>query len=345
MKTIALYLAMLATALFSKTYAQSDFATKINNLSVKTEKVISEEKATLTNLIEAVNNQLSFGTITAAEADARKKQLAEESANRIDAKLAEIDAERNALIQAKIEGKAETKNGEDDKTRTFSFVYKSKDSIKELKGELRTTTQFVFAIGLNNLVTNGSVANSDYRVYKSRFYEWGFTYNTRIVPNSQLYHIKYGLSLQYNDLRPTDNRVLVDNGRTTDLEVSAAHQDSRFRNVNLVFPVHFELDFSPTKEKNGAKIFRSHESFRIGLGGYTGFSVKSKQVQRFESAGYDTRATTKGDWNTNDFIYGLSAYAGYGQISLYAKYDINPLFRHNTVEQRNASIGIRFDFN
>ncbi len=344
MKSITLYLALFLTSILCKVYAQSDFTSRLNDLSLKMEKAITDEKAQLANQLEAINNQLTFGTITAAEAETKKKQLATESAARLDEKLAEIDQERNSLIQNKIDGKTELAQNDSTKTKNYYFSISSK-SLRKKNGELRTTTQFVFAIGLNNVVTNGSVANSDFRVYKSRFYEWGFTYNTRLDKNKQLFHLKYGLSLQYNDLRPTDNRTFVDNGATTDLVVSPTQQESRFRNVNLVLPVHFELDFSKTKEKEGKKIFNSHDSFRIGLGGYTGLSVRSKQVQRFENSGYDTKATTKGDWNTNDFIYGLSAYIGYGEISLYAKYDLNPLFKNNAIDQRNISMGIRFDFN
>ncbi|WP_298142850.1 hypothetical protein [Flavobacterium sp.] len=346
MKSITLYLALLLTSLFCKVYAQSDFSEKMNELSLKMEKTISDEKELLANQLEAVNNQLSFGTLTAAEAEAKKKQLSTESATRLDEKLAEIDEERNLLIQNKIEGKVELAKSDSTKTKNYTFAINSKNKDKFKYGELRTTTQFVFAIGLNNVVTDGSIANSDYRVYKSRFYEWGFTYNTRLDKNSQLFHIKYGLSLQYNDLRPTDNRYLVDNGETTDLVTSPVVQDdSRFRNVNLVFPVHFELDFSKTKDRDGRKIFLSHDSFRLGIGGYTGFNVKSKQIQKYDVAGYDTRTVTRGDWNTNNFIYGLSGYIGYGQISLYAKYDLNPLFKDNAVDQRNISMGLRFDFN
>ena len=53
----------------------------------------------------------------------------------------------------------------------------------------------------------------------------------------------------------------------------------------------------------------------------------------------------KGDFNVSDLTYGLSAYIGYGATSLYAKYDINPMFKNNNIDQNNVSLGIRFDFN
>ena len=53
----------------------------------------------------------------------------------------------------------------------------------------------------------------------------------------------------------------------------------------------------------------------------------------------------RGDFNTSNFIYGLSTYIGYKETSLYLKYDLNPLFTDNAVKQNNVSLGLRFDFN
>ncbi|MES2544957.1 MAG: hypothetical protein V4548_08735 [Bacteroidota bacterium] len=65
----------------------------------------------------------------------------------------------------------------------------------------------------------------------------------------------------------------------------------------------------------------------------------------FDANGNDIRTREKGDFNTTDVIYGISTYIGYKETSLYVKYDLNPLFRDNAVNQNNISLGIRFDFN
>ncbi|NJW55231.1 hypothetical protein HC175_20155, partial [Salinimicrobium sp. CDJ15-91] len=53
----------------------------------------------------------------------------------------------------------------------------------------------------------------------------------------------------------------------------------------------------------------------------------------------------KGDYNTNEFIYGLSGYVGFGGTSLYVKYDLNPIFKDPNPELNNISVGLRFDAN
>ena len=75
-------------------------------------------------------------------------------------------------------------------------------------------------------------------------------------------------------------------------------------------------------------------------------SSKEKQIVRYEDEnGNKVKTKTKGDYNVNDFVYGVSAYIGYGEISLYAKYDLQPVFANNDIDQNNLSLGIRFDLN
>ena len=193
-----------------------------------------------------------------------------------------------------------------------------------------------------------NLEDSDYRVWGSHFYEWGVTYNSRIFKNNNLLHAKYGLSLMYNNLRPTDNRYFVKNGDQTDLVTSTIKlDDSRFRNVYLTAPLHLEFDFTPKKlSKDGTKTyFRTHESVRLGIGGYGGVRIKSKQILKYEIDDVKVKEKQKGDFNVSDFTYGLSAYLGYGQTSLYVKYDLNPMFKNNNIDQNNVSLGLRFDFN
>jgi hypothetical protein len=154
------------------------------------------------------------------------------------------------------------------------------------------------------------------------------------------------MSVMYNNLRPTDNRVFVANGDQTDLQTFGNNlKDSRLRNVFVTVPLHLEFDFTKAKEKDGKKIFRTHQSVRFGIGGYAGLRVKSKQKLCYELDGNDISVKEKGDFNVNDFIYGVSTYIGYGETSLYLKYDLNPMFKDNAIKQNNISLGVRFDFN
>ncbi len=340
MKNFIIYASLALTLLVSKATAQeATFEMKARLIANKIEAISKEEKGALKEEIEAVNKELEAGTITREQADAKKLLLAETRSKNIETRIAQAQDELKDLVQQKVDGKLK-----DSKTKTFSFNFVN-DTVK--RPERRTTSQFVFAMGVNNLVTDGAVANSDYRYWGSHFYEWGVTWNTRLMKNDNLLHLKYGMSLMYNNLRPTDNRYFVVNGDQTDLVESPIHlEDSRFRNVYITTPLHLEFDFTKAKmNKEGKKMFHTHESFRFGIGGYAGVRVKSKQILKYEDGGRDVTQKTRGNFNANDFIYGVSTYLGYGATSIYLKYDLNPLFKDNAIKQNNISLGVRFDLN
>jgi len=349
MKNFTIYLVILVFLFVSKVLGQDTFESRAKEIANKIEKITKEEKETLKVEVEAVNIQLSEGKITKEQADKRKKELAEARAIIIEEKVTLAQNELNDLVQQKVDGKIK----EQDSTKKHTLVihwnnkdWKHKSNKDSIVVEKRTTSQFVFALGLNNLMADGKLQDSNYKFTGSHFYEWGLTYNTRLLKNNNLLHAKYGLSVMYNNIRPTDNRSFVVNGEQTDLVENAINlKESRFRNVYLVAPVHLEFDFSKEGQSGDKSYFRTHKGFRVGFGGYAGINLKSKQILKYENNDYKATEKTKGDFNVNNFIYGLSTYIGYKETSLYLKYDLNPLFQDNLVKENNISLGIRFDLN
>lgn len=344
MRNLALYVTLALCFFVAKVNAQETFSEKAKAIADKIVKITKEEKDALKTEVEEVNKQLESGAITKDQADQKKKQLSEARAVAIENKVNAAKEELNTLIQEKVDGKI--KDGDADNVFSFNF---NTNKNKENKGESRHTTQAVFAVGWNNVVTDGAVANSDFSYTRSSFFEWGLTWNYRLTKESNLLHLKYGFSWMYNHLNATDNRYFVDNGDQTVLATFPTHlrrKDTYFKNVYVTVPVHLEFDFSKNKtDKDGNKIFRSHRGFRTGFGGYVGYNTNSKQFLSYEVDGYRINERQKGNWNVNDWIYGVSAYVGYKQTSLYLKYDLNPIFKNNTVDQNNISLGIRFDWN
>lgn len=352
MRNFTIYLALIPCLFASKMIAQETFEARANAIAIKIETITKSEKEALKKEVEDVNTQLEKGFLSVDQSNTKKQELAQIRANNIETKVASLHDELKNLVQEKVDGKLV----ESYKTSRFEINFNKKrvktekqtkywDSISNAP-EKRTTSQFVFAAGVNNLVTDKSVANSDFRYWGSHFYEWGITYNTRILKNDNLLHFKYGVSVMYNNLRASDNRAFVVDGNQTNLETSPINlSDSRFRNVYVVAPLHLEFDFSGNKDKKGKQHFRTHESLRLGIGGYAGARVKSKQILKFQEDGNDVTQRTRGSFNANDFIYGVSTYIGYKATSLYLKYDLNPLFKDNAVKQNNISLGVRFDFN
>jgi hypothetical protein len=324
---------------------------KIEVLEATRERVISEEKDALKLSVEGINKRLENNSITEEEANQLKTEAAEKHALNIENRLAIIDnkialLERNDDIEAL----------EDDENRLVirlsttdeddnSFVYVGSGKSRR-RYDRRTKSMLVFSFGLNNVITEGrSLNDSPYKVWGSKYTEFGFAWSTRVFKESNWLRIKYGFSFQFNGLKPTENRYFVVNDAQTDLEVYPVKLDkSKFRVDNVVIPVHFEFGPSRKVEKKDYFRYSTHRSFKMGLGGYGGIKMSSRQKLRYDTDEGMVKEKQKGEFNTNNFIYGLSGYIGYSDISLYVKYDLNTIFKDNPVKERNVSLGLRWDW-
>ncbi|EKT3957477.1 conserved exported hypothetical protein [Flavobacterium psychrophilum] len=351
MRNLIIYLTVFLCSIASSLQAQESFEARAKAIATNIEKITKEEKEALKKQVEEVNVALGKNSITQQQADEKKMQLATTSANNIESRIAVEESKLSELVKEKVEGNV----GNVDTTRVFGRVLsisildkEKKKKYKNESSEKRTTSQIVIATGFNNLVTNGRIANSDFGYLRSEFLEWGYTHNTRLLESNNLLHLKYGFSFMYNTLTPTNNRSFEVNGDQTNLvtnQFKLRKNDSYFKNVFITIPLHLEFDFSKSKTINDKVFFRSHRGFRLGIGGFVGYNTNAKQFLSYDLDGHRVSVKQKGNWNTNDWNYGLSSYIGYGQISLYAKYDLNPMFKNNPVKQNNISLGIRLDLN
>lgn len=343
MKTITFYVVALLCLVATKLTAQESFEKRASVIATNIETITKQQKDSLKMEVEGVNLQLEGNQITQAQADAKKQVFAEKRAKIIEDKVAIEEQKLSDLVKDKVDG-----NVRNDRN---AFVIRFNNTMKcdtcKVKEHVykRTTSQFVFALGVNRALTDGK-ADDSYK-WRSDFYEWGVSWNTRLAKNNNLLHAKYGLSLQYNNLRADNDNVFAIDGNKTILVNAGRNIDvARLRYVNLVVPAHLEFDFTKKKVNGDKTYFPSQRSLRVGLGGYVGVNVKEKQIIKYRNDnGNDVKDKTKGDYNVNDFVYGVSGYIGYRDISLYAKYDLQPIFANNEIDQNNLSLGIRFDFN
>ncbi len=350
MKTIFKY----ATVVALICYCHILTAQEINNstdpelLIAQKEQVILKEKELLKKEVMLINERLAKGEITIETSQKLKQEVAKKRALNIENKIAILENEMELLERNKLTIR-DLENDfrlfclkEKTETDTLTNTHQKKKSEKYDK---RTYTNLLIAFGINNTLTSGqSLDNTDYEFWGSRFFELGITRKTRVFKNSNFLRIKYGISYQFNGLKPTGNRYFVDNGRQTDLEEFRLPLDkSKFRMDNIVVPIHFEFGSSKLKEFEDKIRYDTNKHFKIGIGGYIGGNVSTRQKLKYKENGDKVKDKIKRDYNTSDLIYGISGYIGFGDLSLYAKYDLNPVFRNETIDQHNISIGLRLD--
>jgi hypothetical protein len=342
MTRITTYLTLLLLFFITSIIAQNkNFEANIKNLAVQIDEVVKTEKALLKEEIKTIEKQYNNEKISYEEAEKQKKTAAKLHANKIKNKISSIEEQVHSLVQGKVDTKVKEIDNNKYKMLNLSF---SRDSIYNNK---RTYSTSFVAFGLNNLINDGDFAtlqDSEFEFGASHFFEFGLNFKTRLLKKSGLLYANYGLSLRYNNLRPKDKQYFVTNNEETLLQDHALDlKSSRFKNVQLVLPVMFELDFSKPRVENDKTVYHRNRNFRIGFGGFGGFNLKTKQILRYDLDGKKVRDKEKGDFNVNNFVYGVQGLIGYRDTSFYVKYDLQNLFTDSFKNQKNISFGVRFE--
>ncbi len=337
-------LVILSCLYFFSATAQSKESIKnksqIELLQEKRTAIEQEEKALLKKAIEAINSKLNKKLISKEIAELQKKEAAMKHALNIENKMTIID-NKIELLKRNVTIDSNEEQGEE-----FISLNPFKIYNKKLKYDKRTSGTLVFAFGLNNAIVEGEgFGDTPYKIGGSSFLELGWAWKTRVFKNTNFLRIKYGLSLVYNDLKQKENVFFVEDGNVTRVEEFPFDlKKSKLAVENLVFPVHFEIGPSKKIEKKNYFRYSTRKQFKIGIGGYAGFNIDTRQSLKFKNEnGKSEKIINRKDFNTTDFVYGLSSYFSIGEIGLYAKYDLSPIFDNQAVDQNNISLGIRFD--
>ncbi|WP_228237143.1 hypothetical protein [Allomuricauda sp. M10] len=356
MRTITFYLATFLLLLVSQHVLgqEEDYLREVKALKIEKERIIEQEKDALKLEVRDINRRLEKGDISEAEAKILKEEVAKRRAMNIENRVAIVE-NKIALLERN-EGEvltlSELDSLENDHVNLGimidgkpAIIFNSNHWKRDIKYDRRTYSDFVFAVGLNNAVSEGqSLNDSPYKIGGSRFFEMGWQWRTRVFDRSNWLRFHYGVSFQFNGLKPDDNQIFVQNGNQTTLEEFEYDLDkAKLRMDNLVFPIHFE--FGPSKLRKTERTIRYsiHDQFRVGFGGYGGFNLGTRQKLKYTVDGEHIKDKLKRDYNTSDLIYGVSGYIGFDGVLLYMKYDLNPIFKDADIKQNNISLGLRFD--
>jgi len=333
--------------------------TSTNQLKIKALKdlkatIETEEREFLKIEIEAINDRLNDGKITVAEAEDLKREAAKKRAANIENRLSIVEhkialLERNDsdydLYDSVEKGYIFSLGGRDEDSDESGIYFGKKSKDKPKKYDRRTTSDLVFAIGFNNALIEGQdLEDSPYKFGGSGFVELGYAWKTRLFDNTNFWRLKYGFSFQWNKFDIKDKTFLVNtDGELSLQEFPLNLNRAKFRTTNLVFPMHIEFGPSKKIEKENYFRYSTYRKLKVGLGGYAGLNIGNMQKLKYKEDGNRIKNKQRGGFEVNEFVYGLSGYVAVGEVALYVKYDLNPLFKNQLVDQNNISVGVRFD--
>ena len=317
------------------------------------QEIVENEKFELKKQIEAIDIRLEKNEITIEKSKELKADAAQKAALNIDNKTAIID-NRIALLKRDVDYNFEVNRGSYialglgnayDRNGSALLGIEYKAGNKKAKYDKRTYSDVVIASGFGNAMGGGQNLGKPFKVWGSGFIELGYTFKTRLMKDSNFLRLSYGLSYQLGMYRLTENRYFVNNGGTTIFQEYPENltKKTNLRTENLVIPLY--LEFGPSQKKEYKDYFRydTSTSFKMGIGGFVGLNTGTIQTLQYKQNGDKITDKHRADFNVNPFIYGLNAYLGAGSISLFVKYQLNPLFENSPAKGHPISFGARFD--
>lgn len=329
---------------------------QIEYLKEKLQILIDGEKESLKRRVAYLNGLLEKGEITEEEATSRKKAYAEEVALNIENETAIIDnqialVQRNGRINNNVGSQVLLGFGTEDGDgkKVFGITVNDGKVGNTTRYDRRTYSELVLAFGLNNGITeNGGDFGDEFSIGRSRFFELGYAWKTRVFKNSGALQLKYGVSLQTNKLRVKNNQTLViDEEGTPSFEEFPFNLDkSQLRFSNLVVPVHIEFGGWKKEQKDDYVRYRLAGQFRMGIGGYVGVRLGTQQKLKYDLDGNRVKTKERLDFEGDNLVYGLSSYIRLADdLSLYGKYELSAAFKSRQLgEVNNVSLGLRWDW-
>ncbi len=178
-----------------------------------------------------------------------------------------------------------------------------------------------FGLGFNNYIgrQSGKIPSGvdhELNQFQSRYVDFDLIFDFDMGKKGGPVHILTGLELSYhNFMFDNKKRVQKVEGALFFYEDSLrAVKKSKLRATYLSIPAMVMFEFPNQKGKKG---------FHIGVGGFAGYRIGSKAISKFEKKGNEKII---GNYFLNNVQYGLEARLGYGDITLFGKYSLSPLF-------------------
>lgn len=197
-------------------------------------------------------------------------------------------------------------------------------------------TDFGFDVDLGlNAFTGDAPHLFDLKPGGSRYVSLNWRVKSRIGGRKSPFMLVSGLEFAFNNYMFDDNVILEEEGNTTVFrEVEDINfEKSKLTHSSVNLPLMATLEFERENGKDG---------FTIGAGPFIGYRLGSHTKQKYDLDGRTEKDKTRDSFNLSDFQYGIEGVVGYGSVNLFAKYNMNDLFKENRGVQANViSFGFR----
>ena len=205
------------------------------------------------------------------------------------------------------------------------------------------SANLIFDLGVNALVNQkqyfapgGQLEPIDLRTEGSRYVNIGLVYFARLGGKRSPMSLAMGPEFAFNNFMLSGNNKWVNNNGRTDVvrETDGRQfQKSKLASSSVNLPLMLRLTLRDSHYKS---------TFTLGAGGFVGYRIKSWTKLKYTSNGTTYKDKEDGSYNMENFLYGLQGTIGYRHLELFAKYDMNNLFKAGVgPDTQILSFGVR----
>jgi len=219
-----------------------------------------------------------------------------------------------------------------------------RDSMREARNDRKSSsTDLIFDLGLNALVNNhidrvtpaGQLASAplDLRTGGSRYVNIGFNFSQRIGGRHSPLYLKVGPEVAFNNYMLEGNHKWVNqNGLTSVVLETNGRQYQKTKLATSTFTVPLMVQLNT----------HGHSPFHLGAGGFVGYRLASWTKLKYFEENTTYKDKDYNAYNLNNWQYGLQGVLGFGSLTFFAKYNLNPLFRDGQgLQAQTLSFGLR----
>lgn len=183
----------------------------------------------------------------------------------------------------------------------------------------------ILDLGVNALVNQKPTAGRpavDLRNGGSRYVNLGLDYTQRLGGRRSPVNLLIGPEFAFNNYMLNSNNKWVEQNGVTGIvrETDPARQydKTKLATAAVNLPLMLQLKLHDAH-------YRSR--FSVAAGGFVGYRLGSWTKLKHTTEGVTYKDKDHGTYNLEDFQYGLQGTIGFGDLHLFAKYNLNQLFR------------------
>ncbi len=225
----------------------------------------------------------------------------------------------------------------------FHFTQAQQQDFSEYDNDSIPRTNFTVGVELG--YGNFFNQKGDKKPYKGHF-ELGIMMEltSMLSKKDPRWRLAYAMHLEGRYIGLKNNQILVDENDVTVLEEFPEKlKKSRFEVVNLLFPVHIEFGNLPLiKRYKDDTYYSFNEKLKGGIGGFIGAKIYSSMNYKFDNNGKFDKISRHRSYNTNNFLYGISAYIQYDGFRLFSRLNLNEMFKKAEANGQSFVVGVNF---